>query len=88
MGDAHVPRLSREEAVMTLNSGDPPSFEETSPKTEFSELIRLGIAFAAFIRRVRPARHERAAPAAHEVAGVLPSAELPPVLKGGTIKPA
>jgi hypothetical protein len=33
--------------------GERPTFEETYPKYEFSELVRIGIAIAAWISRIR-----------------------------------
>jgi hypothetical protein len=38
--------------------GERPTFEETYPKYEFSELVRIGIAIAAWISRIR--RHAEA----------------------------
>jgi hypothetical protein len=49
---------------------DRPTFEETYPKYEFSELVRLGVALAAWtVRKIRRAEARR------QVAASAPSAD-------------
>ena len=49
---AIVPSTARSQLEGNVMDDDPPTFEKTYPKYEFSELVRVGIVVSAWIVRL------------------------------------
>jgi hypothetical protein len=48
-----VPSTARSQLKGNVMDDDPPTFEKTYPKYEFSELVRMAIALSAWISGIR-----------------------------------